>query len=287
MVSKLHDILKPFMLRRVKSEVESSLPGKMEVILYAPMTPHQQQLNKQLLDNTLHVRRPAPPLPKPPEAPFSHPLLCSDACAVQAPPGPSVLCCRLQPKRAQPSSLSPLLSLTHSLPAHILENGGFLLENVMSQCLPLPFVALVVYVEFGSDVNWRAPLQEKLRNGSNGASQGVARLQNMLMQMRKVIPPVPDTPPPAPPALLLSPPWSGTRATRATGWCPPLAGRPIRLPLSLLLTHVQLLVPRTTLQLDEASTPSVLLMKNRPCMHDRVQKPGKSGEPFRRMWQHK
>lgn len=60
MVSKLHDILKPFMLRRVKSEVESSLPGKMEVILYAPMTPHQQQLNKQLLDNTLHVRRPAP-----------------------------------------------------------------------------------------------------------------------------------------------------------------------------------------------------------------------------------
>lgn len=62
-VSKLHDILKPFMLRRVKSEVESSLPGKMEVILYAPMTPHQQQLNKQLLDNTLHVRRPPRPAP--------------------------------------------------------------------------------------------------------------------------------------------------------------------------------------------------------------------------------
>ena len=30
-VSKLHQILKPFLLRRVKTDVETSLPGKMEV----------------------------------------------------------------------------------------------------------------------------------------------------------------------------------------------------------------------------------------------------------------
>lgn len=55
-VTKLHNILKPFMLRRVKSEVESCLPGKMEIVLYAPMTPLQQKLNQQLLDKSLHVR---------------------------------------------------------------------------------------------------------------------------------------------------------------------------------------------------------------------------------------
>jgi hypothetical protein len=32
-VSKLHQILKPFLLRRVKTDVETSLPGKMEVRL--------------------------------------------------------------------------------------------------------------------------------------------------------------------------------------------------------------------------------------------------------------
>lgn len=30
-VTKLHQILKPFLLRRVKTDVETSLPGKMEV----------------------------------------------------------------------------------------------------------------------------------------------------------------------------------------------------------------------------------------------------------------
>jgi len=32
-MTKLHAILKPFLLRRVKSDVETSLPGKMEVCL--------------------------------------------------------------------------------------------------------------------------------------------------------------------------------------------------------------------------------------------------------------
>ncbi|EFN56033.1 hypothetical protein CHLNCDRAFT_22847 [Chlorella variabilis] len=53
-VSKLHQILKPFLLRRVKTDVETSLPGKMEVILYARMADKQRELNQQLLDKTLN-----------------------------------------------------------------------------------------------------------------------------------------------------------------------------------------------------------------------------------------
>ncbi|GAB4819427.1 hypothetical protein N2152v2_006473 [Parachlorella kessleri] len=53
-VSKLHQILKPFLLRRVKTDVETSLPGKMEVILYAPMSDKQREINTQLRDKTLN-----------------------------------------------------------------------------------------------------------------------------------------------------------------------------------------------------------------------------------------
>ena len=52
-ISKLHAILKPFLLRRVKTDVETSLPGKMEVIMYAQMTDKQREINQQLLDKTL------------------------------------------------------------------------------------------------------------------------------------------------------------------------------------------------------------------------------------------
>ena len=58
MVSKLHQILKPVQLRRVKTDVETSLPGKMEVILYAGMTERQRELNQQLRDKTLNVSEP-------------------------------------------------------------------------------------------------------------------------------------------------------------------------------------------------------------------------------------
>jgi ATP-dependent DNA helicase len=52
-ISKLHAILKPFLLRRIKSDVETSLPGKMEIILYAHMSEKQQEINQQLADKTL------------------------------------------------------------------------------------------------------------------------------------------------------------------------------------------------------------------------------------------
>ncbi len=57
MVQKLHKILKPFLLRRVKADVESNLPGKAEIILYAGMSETQRRLNDDLLNRTINVRR--------------------------------------------------------------------------------------------------------------------------------------------------------------------------------------------------------------------------------------
>jgi hypothetical protein len=53
MVSKLHDILKPFLLRRVKSDVETCLPPKREIVLYAPRTSKQLEIEKKLVNKTL------------------------------------------------------------------------------------------------------------------------------------------------------------------------------------------------------------------------------------------
>lgn len=53
-VQKLHLILKPFLLRRIKNDVEKSLPKKKEIILYTPMTEMQKQFNDHLLKRTLH-----------------------------------------------------------------------------------------------------------------------------------------------------------------------------------------------------------------------------------------
>ena len=55
MVSKLHAILRPFVLRRLKSDVEIDLPSKMEVVLYAGMSACQKKINQQLLEGTLKV----------------------------------------------------------------------------------------------------------------------------------------------------------------------------------------------------------------------------------------
>ncbi|KAI8463605.1 MAG: P-loop containing nucleoside triphosphate hydrolase protein [Monoraphidium minutum] len=52
-VGKLHSLLKPFLLRRIKADVEIALPRKQELLLYAPMSALQRQLNQQLLEKTL------------------------------------------------------------------------------------------------------------------------------------------------------------------------------------------------------------------------------------------
>lgn len=52
-ISKLHLILRPFLLRRLKEDVEKSLPLKKEIILYAPMSAQQKQFNEYLISKTL------------------------------------------------------------------------------------------------------------------------------------------------------------------------------------------------------------------------------------------
>ena len=38
MITQLHRVLKPFLLRRIKIDVESSIPPKTELIVYADST---------------------------------------------------------------------------------------------------------------------------------------------------------------------------------------------------------------------------------------------------------
>lgn len=50
LVSSLHAILKPFLLRRVKADVETALPKKREYVLYAPLTQTQRELYQEILE---------------------------------------------------------------------------------------------------------------------------------------------------------------------------------------------------------------------------------------------
>ena len=52
LVSTMHAILKPFLLRRVKTDVETALPKKREYILYAPLTSEQKELYLQIVNGT-------------------------------------------------------------------------------------------------------------------------------------------------------------------------------------------------------------------------------------------
>ncbi|GIL57047.1 hypothetical protein Vafri_12312 [Volvox africanus] len=53
MVSRLHAILKPFVLRRVKTDVNIGIPPKQEVVLYAEMTEVQKKLTLALANRSL------------------------------------------------------------------------------------------------------------------------------------------------------------------------------------------------------------------------------------------
>ncbi|KAI9807676.1 MAG: hypothetical protein M1825_005617 [Sarcosagium campestre] len=51
-LSSLHAILKPFLLRRVKADVETSLPKKREYVLYAPLSNTQKDLYREIRQGT-------------------------------------------------------------------------------------------------------------------------------------------------------------------------------------------------------------------------------------------
>ncbi|KAK3044199.1 hypothetical protein LTS18_001912, partial [Coniosporium uncinatum] len=52
LVSSLHAVLKPFLLRRVKADVEKMMPKKREYVLFAPLTPMQRELYQAILDGS-------------------------------------------------------------------------------------------------------------------------------------------------------------------------------------------------------------------------------------------
>ncbi|KYN01933.1 Lymphocyte-specific helicase [Cyphomyrmex costatus] len=54
-LSSLREILKPFMLRRVKSEVCLEIPPKKELIVYAPLTELQHDLYKAVLNHDIEM----------------------------------------------------------------------------------------------------------------------------------------------------------------------------------------------------------------------------------------
>lgn len=54
-VAKLHAILRPFLLRRMKEDVEHSLPRKKEIILYATLTEHQRNFQDHLVNKSLEA----------------------------------------------------------------------------------------------------------------------------------------------------------------------------------------------------------------------------------------
>ncbi|RLN45568.1 hypothetical protein BBJ28_00003222 [Nothophytophthora sp. Chile5] len=52
-ITKLHEILRPFLLRRLKVDVVEEIPSKTEVFVYCPMTPVQRTYYRMILDGSL------------------------------------------------------------------------------------------------------------------------------------------------------------------------------------------------------------------------------------------
>ncbi len=54
-IGQLHKLLRPFMLRRLKADVEKSLPPKTETIIFAGMSSVQKELYKKILMRDIHL----------------------------------------------------------------------------------------------------------------------------------------------------------------------------------------------------------------------------------------
>ena len=52
-VASLHAILKPFLLRRLKVDVEKDLPPKKEYLLYAPLTQQQKDIYQAIVSRQI------------------------------------------------------------------------------------------------------------------------------------------------------------------------------------------------------------------------------------------
>lgn len=54
-IKQIHRLLRPFMLRRLKADVEKSLPKKQEIYLFLGMADMQKKLYKQILSKNIDV----------------------------------------------------------------------------------------------------------------------------------------------------------------------------------------------------------------------------------------
>jgi ATP-dependent DNA helicase len=54
-INTLHAILKPFLLRRIKADVEADLPPKKEYVLYAPLSVRQREVYDHVLSGGLRA----------------------------------------------------------------------------------------------------------------------------------------------------------------------------------------------------------------------------------------
>lgn len=54
-ITKMHQILEPFLLRRMKCDVNISLPHKKEILVYAPLTSEQEILYKNILERSVNA----------------------------------------------------------------------------------------------------------------------------------------------------------------------------------------------------------------------------------------
>ncbi|XP_062852218.1 lymphoid-specific helicase isoform X2 [Trichomycterus rosablanca] len=52
-LNMLHQILTPFLLRRLKSDVTLEVPPKKEIVVYAPLTPKQETFYRAIVDKTI------------------------------------------------------------------------------------------------------------------------------------------------------------------------------------------------------------------------------------------
>lgn len=55
LITQLHKILRPFMLRRLKADVEKTLPKKSETLVFCEMAPLQRETYKKVLERDLSV----------------------------------------------------------------------------------------------------------------------------------------------------------------------------------------------------------------------------------------
>lgn len=53
LIHSLHSILRPFLLRRLKVDVETDLPPKKEYVLYAPLSERQREVYNAVIDGRI------------------------------------------------------------------------------------------------------------------------------------------------------------------------------------------------------------------------------------------